>query len=56
MKLKTLKDLPIADFHSESIDIEVLKQEAIKWWKHYGGAISSRDWLDFFNISEEDLK
>jgi len=69
MKLKTLKDLkrysttktrkvrpPLSNDYELVINYKKLKAEAIKWWKHYGGAISSRDWLDFFNIREEDLE
>ena len=35
-----------------------LKQEAIKWakFKISKGVIPDSDWLDFFNIEEEDLK
>jgi len=62
MKLKTLKDLNEVDFKGEIegkvllISKEKLKAEAIKWVKEF----ETRDYIglfmDFFNISEEDLK
>ena len=58
VKLKTLKDLESYAKRDNIGNIPELwiKAEAIKRWKYYGGAISSGDWLDFFNITEEDLK
>ncbi len=73
MKLKTLKDLPASRELKrpwiKSYDEKDLKQEAIKWVKHYEkemkeakanyycelvGAI--REFIEFFNITEEDLR
>lgn len=71
-KLKTLKDIEyivcndsrcIGDDHCESISRYNLKQEAInnlrsiKWIrKEIKDHILFKMWLDFFNITEEDLK
>lgn len=69
MKLKTLKDLAIDDKKAEieiqgMVDAEELRQEAIKWIKDFYGSGENwrdihqprlRDWMHFFNITEEDL-
>ena len=72
MKLKTLKDIEIGCKHCLGawVSSEKLKQEAIKWVKKHSAKekdccwnkpISEcwgmgKDWIDFFNITEEDLK
>ena len=46
------------------IQVEKLKREAIKWYKEAlkqnkgvpKNAITTSDWLEFFNIKDEDLK
>jgi len=68
-KLKTLKDMPkliersfetftekegVNPIRIKYISEEQLKQEAIKWAKHYGYHHEG-DFCTFFNISEEDL-
>jgi hypothetical protein len=54
-ELKTLKDLDMPDGYH--IQTEDLKAEAIKWFKyaikHHRNAYLA--FMDFFNISEEDL-
>jgi len=63
MKLKTLNDLsrPKDNVnHYRIIEEETLKKEAIKWVKRYK-KIKMREttgelFIDFFNITEEDLK
>lgn len=52
-ELKTLKDFE--EFRSCISKIE-LKQEAIKWVKELPHIITKEDWIDFFNLTEEDLK
>ena len=66
--LKTLKDLDVIDHQGrkgygwQCIDIEQLKQEAIKWVKfRMNRKANTRDreiifWCDRFNITEEELK
>ena len=63
-KLRTLKDLAHPHFFSQEkkgyVMEEDLKQEAIKWVKRYK-KIKMREttgelFIDFFNITEEDLK
>jgi len=61
-KLKTLKDLRTLDLDSET----ELKAEAVKWVKkyknskaklHFYGDIKVAEaFMEFFNITEEDLK
>ena len=65
-ELKTLKDLKKEDCYCnavvnseivrELIDIEDLKAEAIKWVKLRGECEASDVLMDFFNLTEEDLK
>ena len=72
MKLKTLKDIekhcmycmagcdgPHSCKRNECVYIDNLKKEAIKWVKFFTKnnlMITYDDWMDFFNITEEDLK
>ena len=59
LKLKTLKDLDINYMYGRGAFEKLLKAEAIKWRKEFMKAkpqIMIRDWDDFFNITEEDLK
>ena len=54
MKYKTLKD-----FEDMKYPQKVLKVEAVKRFKYKDNnqmCIDDEDWLDFFNITEEDLK
>jgi len=57
MKLKTLKDLwgvvEDTDMH-DWVSVQKLRQEAIKWVK--SGNLGDEDWMEFFNITENDLK
>ena len=60
-ELKTLKDLKIFDEDKSKVAMEYnymireeLKAEAVKWVKE--GRISFLSWVEFFNITEEDLK
>ena len=48
--LKTLKDIGLLTCILKS----ELRQEAIKWVKTIFKG--NQDWIEFFNISEEDLK
>ena len=58
-KLKTLKDL-VEEYeigNTQFINLDIVKQEAIKWVLKV--PITKLDvdaWMDFFNITEEDLK
>ncbi len=61
MKLKTLKDIK----HGRKVLSEDwvwkndLKQEAVEWAKEYGSShicTCCGKWLDFLNITSEDLK
>ena len=61
MKLKTLKDLDLNV--NEYSDAEyIIKQESIKWVKErmitslIGDYTAKKYFMDFFNITEEDLK
>ena len=67
MKLKTLKDIGFFTevrnvpnvFKKSKIEAvfkDELKAEAIKWGKKFGIEFTLYDFLDFFNITEEDLK
>ena len=52
--LKTLKDLGWEDGEVEK---EEVKAEAIKWVKEKGELdYNMRPFIDFFNLTEEDLK
>lgn len=66
-KLKTLKDLypyEQSDYgiEEDAILISDLKQEAIKWVKknfnedYSDNDLNYVDWMEFFNLTEEDLK
>ncbi len=54
MKLKTLKDL-CSDCGTTCRTKNKVRQEAIKWVKDMK-FLSRSDWIDFFNITEEELK
>ena len=59
-ELKTLKDM-LAEPQLSYISKEALKQEAIKWVKHYDCVFSTDDHpiffiKEFFNLTDEDLK
>ena len=63
MKLKTLKDLEEKfEFLTGDINMvisEKLKKEAIKWVKAFdkmGETITCLRFIDFFNITEDELK
>jgi len=59
MKLKTLKDLVYPHQGFALVREDVLKEEAIKWVKNaigrYKGDIGALEWLEFFNITDEEL-
>lgn len=68
MTLKTLNELQEKSMWISIANIEIIKQEAIKWvkakveyhkednsWTVKRG-LSLEDWMKFFNITEEDLK
>ena len=65
-ELETLKDLetpPNNSIYPDLVDLisrEELKAEAIKWinskWNATDNEIGFNDWLEFFNITDEDLK
>lgn len=62
MELRTLKD--IVTFHHGYVNPDDVKREAIKWYEEAlkqnkgipKNAITTSDWLEFFNITDEDLK
>ena len=68
IKLKTLKDFYFlgidgdeknTEISGQYVEINVLKQEAIKWVKHIKpkGDIALWSWIiRFFNLTSEDLK
>ena len=60
MKLKTLKDLYFAEMEKMGMEPVVqagrLKKEAVKWVNKEGMIITADEWIEFFNITEEDLK
>jgi len=61
MELKTLNDLEVKSLYVEnSIELGVLKKEAIKWVKNWGKGTGhdaeNLSFMEFFNITEEDLK
>ena len=57
MKLKTLRECYMSDGRNFE---QVVREEAIKWLKIYyhpdKTTLPMRIWLDFHNITEEDLK
>ena len=61
-KLKTLKDMkwPIeSGTHPDFVKIRELKEEAIKWVKdlrYYDQELEERHFMEFHNITEDDLK
>ncbi len=58
-ELKTLKDFTIGLSDFESVRVQRLKNEAIKWRKFFDverKIITREDWDNFFNITSEDLK
>ncbi len=63
-ELKTLKDIDDENDYSDGTCgsyQEKIKQEAIKWYKFNmdkppKDRISGSDWLEFFNITEDNLK
>jgi hypothetical protein len=66
-ELKTLKDLkktyvedetkrtdnPISQEWNKFVELRQLRQEAIEWIKN---STDQAHWLNFFNLTEEDLK
>jgi len=64
MKLKTLKDLESKVFGMDLVASEKLRAEAIKWFKYFekpkqrklGNRLGLLQWMDFFNLTTEDLK
>lgn len=67
MKLKTLKDIETWQIESLSrieggrpIDYDEVKKEAIKWVQYFRKGfrikMTEGDFMDFHNITEEDLK
>jgi len=62
--LKTLKELTgmigMLPLKSDILDINVVKQEAIKWVKefrkHPTNSLGEIEFMEFHNITEEDLK
>ena len=61
-ELKTLKDIRLGCYECD-IEEDIknpLREEAIKWAKKNkwfeGNSITQYDWLDFFNLKEDDLK
>ena len=38
------------------MDYKEIKAEAIKWYENRLQPMSDKDWVEFFNISEENLK
>lgn len=59
-ELKTLKDLKHSEEYENLVSEEELRQEAIKWVKHYIETPDDDlvgDFIKhFFNLTEEDLK
>ena len=62
-KLKTLKDMQQhshMNHRTGRVDgyvcMEDLKELAIKWVKWKNKRLDDNDWVNFFNITEEDLK
>ena len=59
MELKTLKDIQVPYPYyngDEKILRDLIKEEEIKWVKKYHQLRYVTPFVDFFNISEEDLK
>ena len=60
-ELKTLKDLVVNtgnNFGEDNINVifeDELKAEAVKWIKHFGAEMIYKDFMDFFNLTSEDL-
>ena len=53
--LKTIKDMIDLQMYDKNwIDEFRLRQEAIKWFKEKN-PIVSEDWIEFFNITKDDL-
>jgi len=56
MKLKTLKDLEEGEYGFKGlVRLDHLRQEAIKWY-HRSDGNKHKFIMEFFNITEEDLK
>ena len=62
-EFKTLKDLDCEcnEKNCQFVDVDELKAEAIKWVKEEGickdcDGVCEHDFLEFHNITEEDLK
>ena len=57
-KLKTLKDLVNEAYRVEGSlgMIERIKMEAIKWIRKKRYKIEEEDWMDFFNLTNEEIK
>ncbi len=56
MKIKTLKDIRS---YKGSIERDKVKAEAVKWVKDRASQdcqLLTDDWVNFFNITSEDLK
>jgi hypothetical protein len=60
--LRTLKDIKRGALHKGWIDEKELRQEAVKWVKHFL-SLSNQNYsprviafMDFFNLTEEELK
>jgi len=58
-ELKTLKDITKDFCNMKLINVQELKAEAIKWVKsawNVSETLGEKEWFNFFNIKEEDLK
>ena len=63
-ELKTLKDIPKNYLGGERLTLEQyqreLKAEAVKWVKKFYNpnktTMEIKNWINFFNLTEEDLK
>ena len=65
-ELKTLEDLGTKNSAREdgtwtcmscnNPEYVELKAEAVKWVKHFGAEMIYKDFMEFFNLTEEDLK
>ena len=60
MKLKTLKDIDLSNNYNQKENKKELKAEAVKWvmksFKDGRPYDEHEMMIDFFNITEEDLK
>ncbi len=68
MKLKTLKDMkealstvehPFKEWETWQFIEKIIRQEAIKWVNEHRNKMwnwTEDTWINFFNITEEDLK